>query len=364
MQINRPKFTFLLIVTILICNSAISEEIGCTLSCVSEPISSPQDSEPPAPEPKVCYSARTDADTVTLYKGKDKILSYWHAAHDVPEGVDPLYRRSGFIHPLWSPEGKVLTRIQPPDHYHHYGIWNPWTKTVIDGKEVDFWNLGKGQGTVRFAKLLSTSKGPVFCGFTVKQEHLILNEGDGKDGNTVAMHEIWDIRATELIVDEQPGWLIDFTIRLSNALETPIELSAYRYGGGLGFRATDEWVKENCAVLTSEGKTRTDADNTGARWCDVRGGEGKTAGIVFMSHEENHGHPEPMRVWPDNSVNGKGLFFFGFTPTRHESWTLEPGKEYVLKYRMYVYDGTITRENAERLWDAFVHPPPTKVQSE
>ena len=71
-----------------------------------------------------------------------------------PEGIDPLYKRSAYIHPLWSPGGEVLTRIQPPDHYHHYGIWNPWTHTHFDTMKVDFWNLAEGQGTVRFAEYL------------------------------------------------------------------------------------------------------------------------------------------------------------------------------------------------------------------
>ncbi|WP_332910638.1 DUF6807 family protein [Algoriphagus boritolerans] len=26
---------------------------------------------------------------------------------------------------MTSPSGQVLSRIQPPDHYHHYGIWGP-----------------------------------------------------------------------------------------------------------------------------------------------------------------------------------------------------------------------------------------------
>lgn len=35
------------------------------------------------------------------------------------------YKKSGFLHPVWSPGGEILTRIQAPDHYHHYGIWGP-----------------------------------------------------------------------------------------------------------------------------------------------------------------------------------------------------------------------------------------------
>ncbi|GGC26068.1 hypothetical protein GCM10011386_17610 [Parapedobacter defluvii] len=98
-------------------------------------------------------SADKQADDLVV-KGQDKqpLLTYRYTVKAPPEGVDPLYGRAGYIHPLYTPSGKVLTRIQPPDHYHHYGIWNPWTKISYGGKEYDLWNLGGNKGTVRFVK--------------------------------------------------------------------------------------------------------------------------------------------------------------------------------------------------------------------
>ena len=71
-----------------------------------------------------------------------RVLTYQTAMTEVPEGVKADFKKSGFIHPITSPSGQVLSRIQPPDHYHHYGIWGPWTRATISGREVDFWNLG------------------------------------------------------------------------------------------------------------------------------------------------------------------------------------------------------------------------------
>ena len=82
----------------------------------------------------------------------DKVLRYNHALMPPPEGQDPLYTRSGFIHPLWSPAGAVLTNIHPKDHYHHLGVWMPWTMATFEGRDIDFWNLKKGNATVRFVK--------------------------------------------------------------------------------------------------------------------------------------------------------------------------------------------------------------------
>ena len=92
---------------------------------------------------------------LTFRAGNKNLLSYQYQLVYPPAGQDTNYKRSGFIHPVWTPHGQILTRIQPPDHYHHYGIWNPWTHTVFEKDTVDFWNLKGRQGTVRFAKFIS-----------------------------------------------------------------------------------------------------------------------------------------------------------------------------------------------------------------
>ena len=117
----------------------------------------------------------TDNDGIhTIEFDNKKLLSYYYRTLYPPEGVDSSFKRSGFIHPLYSPRGQVLTRIQPPDHYHHYGIWNPWTHVLYKGDTIDFWNLNKRQGTVRFAKFVSKTDGPVYSQFKACMNMLYL----------------------------------------------------------------------------------------------------------------------------------------------------------------------------------------------
>ena len=49
------------------------------------------------------------------------IINYQYGMVFPPKDIDENSKKSEFIHPVWSPEGEVLTRIQAPDHYHHYG---------------------------------------------------------------------------------------------------------------------------------------------------------------------------------------------------------------------------------------------------
>lgn len=293
---------------------------------------------------------------LVIRSGDKSVLRYQYETMYPPEGIDTAFKRSGFIHPLWSPEGKVLTTVQPRDHYHHYGIWNPWTHTEFRGDTIDFWNLSQRQGTVRFAGFTSTESGPVYGGFRARQEHVAYPYGEDK---TVALNEVWDVRVFNL---RDGVWLWDFTTELNCATTDPVTLLEYRYAG-FGFRATEQWTNQNSSVLTSEGNTRKNADGTTAKWCIMKGEtDGSDAGILFMSYPANYNFPEPLRIWPENANGGRGDMFFNFAPTKNMDWKLEPGKTYVLRYRMLVFDGDLSAEQAEQTWQAFAHPPQVSVE--
>ncbi|GAG27004.1 unnamed protein product, partial [marine sediment metagenome] len=121
----------------------------------------------------------------------NKVLQYNHAPVPPPKGKSKNYTRSGFIHPLWSPAGQVLTQIHPKDHIHHMGIWMPWTNARFEGRNIDFWNLKAGKATVRFKRFLSHTGGPVYGGFLAQHEHVDLT---APQGEKVALNEIWDVR--------------------------------------------------------------------------------------------------------------------------------------------------------------------------
>src|SRR5687768_1468750 len=76
-----------------------------------------------------------------ISNGNQQLMRYQYSIVEPPPGVAAAFSRSGFIHPLRTPHGQELTRLSPPDHYHHFGLWNPWTKVLVEGDTVDFWNL-------------------------------------------------------------------------------------------------------------------------------------------------------------------------------------------------------------------------------
>lgn len=282
---------------------------------------------------------------LTITKNNRPLLTYVYATAYPPPGVDTAYKKSGFIHPLYTLNGQPLTRIQPPDHYHHYGIWDPWTHVLFKGDTIDCWNLAARKGTQRFARFTSIRNGPGFATFSALQQHVAFHT-DGTE-------EVFLDEKFTVTILPRTSWyyLLDFNIELTPATANAVTLLTYRYGG-LGWRATADWNRDNTEVLTSEAKDRRHADGTTARWCMIRGARG---GVVMLSHPENFNHPEPLRIWPDTS-NGRGDLFTNFSPTKDRDWRLEPGQIYTLRYEWVIFNDHFSKQEAEKAWQAFAHP--------
>jgi hypothetical protein len=290
---------------------------------------------------------------LVLKANEQPILQYNSQIIYPPKGVDSAFKRSGFVHPVYSPSGNVLTNIQPKDHYHHYGMWNPWTRVEYAGKMYDLWNLGDKRGTVKFNKVLDKQQGDVFASFKVRQDHYIMSPS----GEKQIMDESCSITAYNIGDD----FLWDFKSTLHPNTSLPVILKAYRYAG-FSFRATADWKKENCEMFTSEGNKRQEIDGKNARWIYLTGQcPSGRSGILFLGHPENHNAPEPLRIWDENANYGRGDAFVNFAPTKNEDWALEPDQNYSLRYRMITYDGEMTQERANRLWDEFAYPPTVQI---
>lgn len=309
------------------------------------------------PDNTYAIKAKNGNGFITIQAGIQNLLRYQYQTLYPPAGVDTSYKRGAFIHPLWSPHGQELTRVQPKDHYHHYGIWNPWTRVLFEKDTVDFWNIGDKKGTVRFANFLSQNNGAVFSEFEALHQHIAFKK---MEGEKVALNEVQTIRVYQ---PNNDYYIVDITSTLSCASNSPVVLLTYRYGG-FGWRTTEKWDNKNSEILTSEGKNRRESDGAKSRWCIVQGalGESDYGGAVMLSYPANYNHPEPLRIWPENQYD-RGDMFANFSPTKDKDWLLEVGKTYTLKYRLWVFNGKFTKEKAESAWQYFAQPPSVKINS-
>jgi len=303
---------------------------------------------------------------LVLKMADKEVLRYNTVPPSLPAYIDPVYRRNGFIHPAWSPAGNVLTNVSPTDHFHHYGIWNPWTSVEYGGNHYDLWNVAEKEGTVCFDSLYHSASGNLFADILVRHRHIIYEPQKEQVTNHVwgilrftpkiekiIMDELQDIRVWNV---EEGTFLWDLNFSLFPSTNLPVLLKEYRYAG-FGWRATPDWTKENCEMMTSEGKTRQEIDGTNARWIYATGMSPKgKSGILFMASPQNHNFPEPLRIWDETQNGGRGDAFINFAPTKNEDWTLEPQQRYDFRYRMYVFDGNITPAKAEAIWKDYATP--------
>ncbi len=301
-----------------------------------------------AAPPKV--EVRSGDDGVDVIALGRKVLRYRHKMVEPPEGLEAVYRRNAYIHPLWTPSGLVVTDDFPPDHPHQKGVWFAWTSAEFEGRHLDFWNLGRSTAAIRFRKMGPTASGDVFGAFRTEHEHVDLA---APGGEKPVLAETWDVRAWNVGGPALGYWLWDMVSTQRCASASRLALPKYYYGG-LGFRGAREWAHE-CLMRTSEGKTRTNGNETKARWVDVAGDlADKEAGVLILIHPANFRYPQPLRLNPDNPQ-------ICVAPSQEGPWAIEPGKDYVSRYRFCVHDGRVGRETAERLWADFAEPPDAKA---
>lgn len=305
-------------------------------------------------------SVRVTRHADTLRAEANGLHAFTYQAHNgrlPPDRPDltPAFTRGGYIHPVLTPAGRLVTDDYPPNHRHHHGIWYAWTKTTFEGRSPDFWNMGDRKGTVEFVEVDRTWNGPVHGGFESRHRQVDLTSGTRR----IALEETWSVRllpVTELA--GKPAFVFDIVVTDSCATDAPLVLPKYRYGG-IGVRGHRAWDgATNLNFLSSEGLTdRSKGDNaaTRGRWAHLGGQvEGAPAGIAILSHPANPFPPQPQRIHPTEP-------FLCLAPQQAGDLSIAPGKPLTQRYRFVVSDGPPSAKELDRLWSDYAEPPAARV---
>ncbi len=293
------------------------------------------------------------AEALTAYS-LDKPILHYNTATLLPKGAPKYYERSGFIHPLYSPAGQVLTDGFPKGHTHQHGIFNALVNTTFRGEKVDFWNQHNQTGTVRHQRIKTLSSGHWAGGFTTNLEHLALTAEEA----VVVLEEEWTVQ----IYPASDYFLFDITSVQTNITQDTLFINDYHYGG-MAFRGSAEWNAVDTArynspmqVLTSEGVADVSkANHNRPNWIAAHGSlAGNPAGIAIFNHPDNFRHPQPVRVHPQ-------MPYFCFAPMVEGSFIIAPGETYTSHYRFVTYDAPLKADFLEGLWQDYATPPNVKL---
>jgi hypothetical protein len=298
-------------------------------------------------QPRV--DVRGERDGLTLRVLQRPVLHYQADRSEPPRSdIKSIYRRGGYLHPVRTPSGRIITDDYPTAYPHHHGIWAAWAKTVFQGRTPDFWRMGDATGSVEYESLIDTWSGRVQAGFKSSHRYVDLTAPTP----TTVLMETWEVSlyAVGLRSPSTQYRLFDLVLTQELVTSSPLALPEFFYGG-VAFHGPRTWDGPGGAqVLTSEGKTRTNGDATRARWCYIGGVvSGANAGLAMLGHPGNVRAPQPARMYANEP-------FLNFAPTQAGRLDLLVGRPYVARYRFVTLDGPPDITLIERLWRDYAEP--------
>lgn len=279
--------------------------------------------------------------------GGAPVLSYHVDRNAVPRtDIKPEIFRAGYIHPVFSPAGKLVTDDYPSNHVHHHGIWTPWTKTSFQGRTIDFWNMQNKTGAEDLIAVDRTWSGPVHGGLEARLRMVDLSAPTP----VTALNETWQLTLYDVPGLVHPVRMFDLLVTQTCATVDSVQPQKYVYGG-FGLRGAGAWNGPGDAArfLTSEGFTdRIKGNDSRARWCYLGGNVegGGMAGTAVLGHPSNFRAPQPVRLHPN-------MPYFSFAPQQIGDFSIEPGKPYVARFRFIVTDGAPDRAFLDACWNAY-----------
>jgi len=113
---------------------------------------------------------------ISIEQNGTVVLTYNKKSPPAPPGIKAIYERSGCLHPIGSPKGRMVTQMFPADHAHQHGFFSAWVNTTYNGEKVDFWNLAGGSGRVLHERVASRFDGKERTGFEVDLLHRAVGE--------------------------------------------------------------------------------------------------------------------------------------------------------------------------------------------
>ena len=290
---------------------------------------------------------KKDDKHLSVEVGGKPLFRYNHATVPSPDPKQPCYARSGYIHPLYNPSGQVVTDDFNPDHAHQHGIMFAWRKTSFEGRQTDGWDQKSATGRVEHVKLEQLVDGPVFGSFTARLRQVDLT---APGGPKPVLNETWLVRIYNL----SDRSLFDIESTHTCAEPQPVTIEEIHYGG-LAIRGHANWHADNYDYLTSQGHTKADGNQTRPNWVDIHGPlDGQVTGVTIFDHPANFRFPQPVRLHPT-------MPYFCFAPSALGSFTIEPGKPYVSRYRFSVHDRGLDADVGQRLWNDYAHPAAVRI---
>ncbi len=233
------------------------------------------------------------------------------------EGVPESRRRSSYLHPVYAPDGTILTDDFPADHHHHRGISWMWPVVVVGGERYNLWEIrGIRQRFERWTArdtAGSSARLGVQNGWYIGEKKVVAENVEVVTQPAEAGRRVLSLRLSFEPVDEP--------IQIAG---TPDQQKGY---GGLCFRFAPG---SETVITTDSGREARDTNLVPHPWAALsRAFNGLRAGARIDIDPAN---PQFPNGWCLRNYGFLGVSFPGL-----ELYRLEPGKPLTLKYRIALF---------------------------
>jgi len=292
----------------------------------------------------------------------------------------PATVKKPVLYPIRDAHGTLVTRGWPMDprpgervdHPHHVGLWLNYEN--VNG--VDFWNNSDAikpseapkMGTILHRRIVQATSGE--RGNLITESDWVLHDGRtllherteyvfAGNASSRTIDRITTLTALDKRVsfdDAKDGML---GMRVARQLELPATKA--EVFTDISGRKTDVPKLDNTGItgnyVTSEGKQGNDAWGTRGRWCVLTGRIGSdTMSIAMLDHPKNPGYPTywHARDYGLFAANPLGQKIFS-NGKEALGFALEPKQSVTFRYRIWIVDGGLTPDRADREQKAFAN---------
>jgi lysophospholipase L1-like esterase len=293
---------------------------------------------------------------ISIKQGDRLVLNYNKVSPKAPSGIDRIFERSGFLHPVASPSGQVVTAAFPYDHAHQHGIFSAWVQTQWQNREIDFWNLAGKTGRVLHQRTIDTFAEHGRLGFVVDLSHRAMNPPE-----IDLLRERWTV--TAIPTDGKHHCFEIASLQMATTSK-PLLIKKYHYGG-FAVRGPVEWLSlkdselkkkatvQNATeespgnIVNEHGSDRIRGNHEPTRWVSLTGKiDGKTTTISVLGHRDNYRSPQNARLHPTKP-------YFVFSPCVEDEFTIEESKPLHSRYRYLITDAPPDNNWLKQQWEAW-----------
>ena len=291
------------------------------------------------------YSGDVDQDRVILSNSTGKpVLRY--VRQPIEGEPAPSVAGACYTHPLYTPEGEIVTDLAPKDHPHHRGVFFAWV--AVDGeREGDWWGWG--------------AKAPKEGRLILSREARMTEESEGR--GTLRVINSWRAE-DETVLGERVTinataaldcHILDYDYKFTVGGRKPATIAQNPFGG-FCYRALPRGEAtvsgpEGVVNLPNSLFDKPEMNWPASKWYDLsyQTPEGKVNGVTVLDHPNNL--PSTWHV-------ARNLHMLNPCIVAQEPHTIQFGEPLYLRYRLLVHDGPVGGIEVDKLYDEFVNRDP------